>query len=223
MRFYSIVFGFAILLFSCAPSRVVRPLKKNEKVISANLGGPIVAFAGTRIPIPFTSIAYAHGLSNKTSAFGSVHTTSMLFGNFQTDLGVCHSIWKDDSLRLGLSVNPVINFVFDKWEKQFRFWPQVDLNFYYEFKPDQNFVYAGITNWIEPSSTRAHQQKQKYAWLPGIQLGYTHVKNKWNFTIEAKWLAPERDNKPNVVDYTGISGKGATGIYFGISRRLVKK
>ena len=210
------------IIFSCAPSRIVKPLQKKEKVISASLGGPLVGFAGTKIPIPFTTVSYAQGLNDKTTFFGSLHTTAALFGNFQTDIGFCQSIWQSDSLRMGFSLNPVLNFVFDKWEKQFRFWPQVDFNFYYELKPKKNFAYLGLSNWIELSTTRAHQQNQQNPWLPSLQLGYSHFLKKWSFTCELKWIAPGRENKPNIVDYVGLNGKGATGVFLNLSRRISK-
>ena len=222
MRIFITAIVISFVIFSCAPSRIVKPLKKNEKSLSANFGGPLIGFSGTTIPIPFTAISYAQGICDNTSAFGSVHTTAMLFGNFQTDLGICQQIWKSDSLRIGISCNPVFNVLFDKWEKNLRFWPQLDFNFYYEIKANKNFVYSGIMNWFELSGTKAHHQPQKKNWLPGIQAGYNHQFNEWSFTIEAKWIAPSRENKPNVIDYKGISGKGATGIYFGFTRKLTK-
>lgn len=211
-----------LLIFSCSPTRIVRPLKKKEKVLSANFGGPLIGFSGATIPIPFTAVTYAQGLNEHTTAFGSLHSTAILFGNFQTDIGLCQQLWKSDSLRIGISCNPVFNILFDKWEKNFRFWPQIDFNFYYECKPGKNFVYLGALNWFELSGYRAHHQLQKKNWLPGIQAGYTHLFKNWSFTFECKWIAPGRENKPNVIDYKGFSGNGATGVYFGFTRKLSK-
>ena len=39
--------------YSCAPSRIIKPLNKGEKAVSINAGGPLIGFAGTKIPVPF--------------------------------------------------------------------------------------------------------------------------------------------------------------------------
>jgi len=208
------------VLFSCAPSRMVRPLEKGQKVVSAHLGGPLIGFAGTTIPIPFTTVHYAQGLSNKTSVFGSVHTTAMLFGVFQTDIGACQQVYYNDSLRLGFSVNPVLNLAFDKWEKKFKCWPQLDVNAYWEIKPKKSFVYIGVENWFELAGKKAHDVKQTNRWIVAPQLGYTYVRKKWNYGFETKFIAPNLKNLPNAVDYRGIGGKGALGVYLSFTRKF---
>ncbi len=209
-----------LLLQSCAPSRIVRPLNKGERQVSANLGGPLLSFAGTVIPLPLTAISYAQGVSDKVTIFGGLHTTAMLFGVFQTDIGACINLYHPDSSKFGLSVNPVINLAFDKWEGNFKFWPEVDVNAYWELKKNKSFVYAGVSNWFELSNERAHQETQENRWLVNPQIGYTSVQNRWNYNFETKWLVPNLATKPNVVDYKGINGKGGVGIYITLTRKF---
>ncbi len=209
-----------IILNSCAPSRIVRPLDKGQKAINASLGGALIGFAGTTIPIPLTTVTYAQGVADKTTAFGSVHTTSLLFGIFQTDIGVCHRLYYNDSLRFGISVNPVINLAFDKWEKKFKCWPQADINFYWEIKPKKSFFYAGVENWFELAQKKAHDQNQQTHWIFCPQIGYTYTRNKWNYNTEIKYIAPNISHTPNVVDYKGIGGKGAIGVYISFTRKF---
>ena len=213
--------GFIVLLLaSCTPSRLVRPLEKGQKVVSASLGGPLIGFAGTVIPVPLTSVMYAQGITNKTSVFGSVHATSMLFGVFQTDIGICQSIYYNDSLRIGFSVNPAINLAYDKWEGHLKCWPELDLNMYWNIKPKKSFFYAGVENWFELSKYKAYSQTQQNHWLVNPQAGYSYVRKKWNYNIELKYLVPYINNTPNVVDYKGIGGKGAIGIYLNFTRKF---
>ncbi|MFZ9612450.1 MAG: hypothetical protein ACO29Q_04140, partial [Crocinitomicaceae bacterium] len=63
------IFGALLLVFaSCAPARFVEPLKKGQQVITGNFGGPVAKIPGIgAIPIPFTSIGYGRGLTNKTT------------------------------------------------------------------------------------------------------------------------------------------------------------
>ncbi|MBL4594071.1 MAG: hypothetical protein JKX68_09685, partial [Flavobacteriales bacterium] len=120
------------VFLSCMPSRIVRPLDKGQKAVGAHLGGPLIGFTGTTIPMPFTSIMYAQGITEKTTVFGSIHITSLLFGVIQTDIGACHNLYYNDSSRIGLSVTPAINMAYDKWEGKFKLWPQVDVNMYWD-------------------------------------------------------------------------------------------
>ncbi len=212
----------SVLLFfqSCAPSRVVRPLEKGEKQVSANLGGPMLGFAGAVIPMPLTSVSYAQGISDDVTVFGGLHTTAMLFGVFQTDIGACYNLYHPDSSKFGLSVNPVINMAYDKWESEFKLWPEIDINAYYEFIPNKSFAYVGVSNWFELASEKAHEETQENKWLINPHIGYTYSRKKWNYNFETKWLVPNLDTKPNVVDYKGLGGKGAVGIYFTFTRKF---
>ena len=209
-----------LLIQSCTSSRVVRPLKKGEQQISANLGGPLLGFAGMTIPMPLTSIAYARGITNDLTGFMGVHTTSMLFGVIQTDIGACYNVYHPDSSQFGVSVSPALNIAYDKWEKNSKLWPSVDINAYWEFTPNKSFIYTGVSNWFEFAKERAHGEKQEHKWLINPHLGYTYVRNKWNYNIETKWLVPNIGTKPNVVDYRGVGGKGAIGLYFTFTRKF---
>ena len=206
--------------YSCMPSRIVRPLDKGQKAIGAHLGGPMIGFSGTTIPMPFTSIMYAQGVSDKTTVFGSLHTTSLLFGVIQTDMGACYNVVYSDSLKLGLSVTPAINLAYDKWEGNFKAWPQLDVNVYWDIKPKKSFLYVGVDNWFELSSKKAHNQAQTNRWIVNPQIGFTYVRKKWNYNIEGKWLTPYLNNEPGVVDYKGIGGKGAVGVYISFTRKF---
>jgi len=209
-----------LFIQSCAPTRFVKPLSKNENAVTANLGGPLIRFGKATIPIPFMSISYGRGITDKTTAFGSIHTTALLFGNIQTDIGICQSIYKNDSLKFGITINPAMNLAFDKWEKNFRAWPQLDINAYKNILKDKAFVYVGLTNWFELSSQRAHQEPQTQRILINPHLGITYTTKKWAYSLETKFLQMNRNNTPNVVDYVGINQKGAIGIYLNFARKF---
>lgn len=208
-----------ILFFSCAPSRLVKPLAKGEQALGATLGGPMLVFGGASIPTPLTSVYYAKGVTDKISAYGSVHTTALLFGVLQTDIGICKNVWATPNNKTGLSVNPALNFAIDKWEWNAKLWPQLDVNLHHQTQQGHLF-YAGFSNWFELSTTRPHGEKQNrhWNWIP--QLGVQLKKGQWNYGIESKWIAPDLKNQPSVVDYIGIQHQGAIGLYFQVMRRF---
>lgn len=222
MRLATYIVGIALLIVHqrCAPSRFVKPLAKKENALALNLGGPLIHYGNAVTPLPLTSLMYGRGLSNSTTAFASVHLTSALFGNFQTDLGICQRLYKNDSLKFGVTINPAINMVYDTWEGNFRAWPQLDLNFYKDVIHQKGFLYLGLTNWFELSSTKAHHEAQSNHVLINPHVGFTYHPKKWSYSLECKFLEMNRRNVPNVVDYVGIKQRGAVGIYLNVMRKF---
>ena len=232
------IFLIAVLaaLASCAPARFVEPLKKGQQVITGNFGGPVAKIPGIgNIPIPYTAIGYGRGLTDKTTIFGNLHTTSLLFGVGQTDLGVSQSIWKND--QMGVSAQGSMNILVDFYTGANRFWPQVDANYYFKYgkhsKPVQldamckvdskhyNFFYAGISNWFDPYKTESQGRPNAQFWIPSVQLGHQWIRPKWSYQAELKMLAPNQSNENIVVNYPSmLNNRGALGLYFGINYHL---
>ena len=44
------------------------------------------------------------------------------------DLGITKGLMKQKWLAPGISISPVTNFILDKWEGNFRLYPQIDAN-----------------------------------------------------------------------------------------------
>ena len=232
------IFLIAVLaaLASCAPARFVEPLKKGQQVITGNFGGPVAKIPGIgNIPIPYTAIGYGRGLTDKTTIFGNLHTTSLLFGVGQTDLGVSQSIWKND--QMGVSAQGSMNILVDFYTGANRFWPQVDANYYFKYgkhsKPVQldamckieskhyNFFYAGLSNWFDPYKTESQGRPNAQFWIPSVQLGHQWIRPKWSYQAELKMLAPNQSNENIVVNYPSmLNNRGALGLYFGITYHL---
>ena len=232
------IFLIAVLaaLASCAPARFVEPLKKGQQVITGNFGGPVAKIPGIgAIPIPFTAVGYGYGVTNKTTVFGNLHTTSLLFGVGQTDLGVSQSIWKND--KMGVSAQGTMNIFVDFYTGANRFWPQLDANYYFKYgkhsKPVQldamckieskhyNFFYAGLSNWFDPYKTESQGRPKAQFWIPSVQLGHQWIRPKWSYQAELKMLAPNQSNENIVVNYPSmLNNRGALGLYFGITYHL---
>ncbi len=212
-----------VVLASCAPSRHVRPLEKGQKAITGNLGGPLLNFAGAIIPAPLTAVTAGYGLRDGLTVFGGFHTTALSFGVVQAELGVVKEFIKPDTLnrfKPGLSLSHTTNILVDTWEQNFKFWPQLDANLYWNYHMKRSdYFYVGMCNWFELSSKRAHNEDQVNRWVFSPQAGVVFDQPNWSYNIEAKYLAPNYSNQNMVVDYTKPFGqKGALGIYLGISK-----
>ncbi len=208
------------LLICCAPTRLVKPLEKGKQLIGLSFGGPLIKFAGAPIPIPFTTLVYGYGLTNKITGFGGIHTTSLLFGNLQTDIGSTIKIFEKEN-KFGFSATPALQLAYNMRNKTgARLWPSVDLNAYYLIKNDAAFFYCGLATWFEPSNKKAFNEKQTQHILPNIHIGLMLNKSKWMNQFELKYMGLGVANLPGVVDYIGLSGKGTLGIYYSLIRKF---
>lgn len=217
------LFALAVLicagLQNCAPSRYVKPLAKNEQSAGFSFGGPIIGFAGTSIPIPFTTLSYGRGLSDRLTVYGGFHLTSLAFGNAQFDFGGTYSIWKKE--RQGLSGGISLQTAVVPGKKNTaRLWPAAEVNYYYQPGKRPSYMYAGISSWFELSTRKAYSQAETRKVIPNLQLGYTVVKEKTQHQFELKYLGIGIPNLPGVVDYRGIGGRGSFGFYYCIARKF---
>jgi len=211
-----------LILASCASSRFIEPLAKGEQVIGLDIGGPTIEFGGAIIPIPLSSVVYARGIDTNITVFGSLHITSLLFGNIQTDLGATYRFFESkNSFLPSLSSSVNANAIYDMNDSKFKFWPQLDLNAYWKFGEKDHYVYAGISNWWELAKFRSQERPQLDRWLVNPQIGLILKSKKWWYSIETKFLAPSHNNVNLFVPYFSFLGEnGASGIYFGIGRKF---
>jgi hypothetical protein len=209
-----------ISITGCGPARFVKTLKKNENAVSFSFGGPLIKFAGAVIPIPFTTLCYGRGVSDKVTVFGSFHPTSLFFGNLQSDLGATFRLFEKEN-KFGLSASPALQLASSlSASKTFRIWPSADVNFYLHPKSRQSYFYAGINMWFEPSAKKAHDEAQSRHVIPNLQAGYTVIKTKWQHQFEVRYLGIGIPNTPGVVGYVGPSGKGSFGVYYSLIKKF---
>lgn len=198
-------------------------MAKGENKISGNFGGPLIGFAGTTIPIPFTAVNYDRGLTDNITGHASLHITALAYGVAMAEIGTGHYLYRNDSIRIGITAFENLNFSVDRWEKNFKLWPQLDLNFYRENRNRNMLMYAGISNWFELSRYKAFNERQPEQWLFSPQLGVQRTGKK-GFThgVELKLVAIASPNTNIVVDYKTPLNKGAIGIYYTFSKSFGK-
>ncbi len=230
MRTYRFI-GVILLLASCAPSRFVEPLDKNQWAVGANVGGPMIGFGGAVIPVPLTAIEVGYGIDTNLTVHGGLHTTALLFGNIQLDAGATYQFIEQRRFIPNVSVSPGFNLTtyvsnVDANDVRTKFWPTLDVNAYWNYGQRRNYFYAGFNNYFELSKTMANDQAQAHPWLFSPQIGHiTKGKNRsWELTTELKFLAPNVQNTYAFVPYRSLLGKyGATGVYLGFRKIISQK
>jgi hypothetical protein len=220
MKKNTIIFFATILLMQCAPARYVKPLKKNEQAACFTFGGPVIQFAGAAVPIPFTTIGYARGLSDKITAYSNLHFTSLLFSNMQIDLGASMRLYEKEK-KFGLSLSPALQMANSlKAGQSFRIWPSCDLNYYYHPKDKASYWYSGLNAWFDLTSTRAHGEAQNTHMIPNMHTGYMVIKDKWQHQFQLSYYGIGMSNLPNVVSYMGLGQQGSFGFHYALIRKF---
>jgi len=219
-NFYLLILFGTIVLSSCAPTRFVKPLEENQWAVTGSFGGPLVDFDGTTIPLPFTSVGVGYGMTHSSTVLANIHTTALAFGVLHIEAGVLQSIIEPEGIRPGISVGGSLNFMGDMWWANMKLFPQIDANLYWNYGHRDNFFYIGTSNWFDLAAERAHGETQPNNWIFNLQVGHTFGGPKWDFVMEAKYLAPFHSNQNIVVDYTSFGRQGAIGTYIGIVRKF---
>ena len=217
-----IYFALIIIgLSSCAPARFIQPLQEKEHALSFSLGGPMFNFSDMTIPAPLSSICYGYGLKENLSLFGSIHTTSLAFGNFQSDFGATYKFLDQKNCIPNISASAAGNLIFNFNEANTHFWPQLDVNAYWEHGKNNSYFYVGMSNWFELAAKRAHDEPSIDHWLLHPQLGYQYNLESWSFFAEVKLLAPTHLNDEVLIDFRSITGNyGSTGLYLGVTKKF---
>lgn len=217
--FYKTVILLALLLIqACSASRVIEPLAKGEQQLIIAAGGPLFYYDKSLLPMPLSSIAFAKGVKDDLTLFVGLHTTALLYGVLQTDLGVVKELRKATEHGPGISIAPTLNLMIDSWEKHGKLYPSIDINAYWKLNSGRDRYYLGMSNWFELAGRRAHGETQPQNWIPALHTGYILQGESWKYNFELKHLAPIYDNSNSTVDYFRPTDRGAWGLYFSMAR-----
>ncbi len=221
--FFLICISACILIinsYSCSPARFVKPLNKNQQSANISLGGPLITYGNSVIPVPFLTANYGYGIDSSLTGFGSVNITSALFANLQMELGAAKQLCRQHTYLPALTITPALNIIYRNKDAH-KLYPQLTVNAFWEYGKRKNFFYIGIDNWFELSQKRAFDIIQPNHWIFMPEAGHNFTLKKWNFIIETKVIAPNLSNQNLVVDYqTPFKSHGALGVYFGLTRKF---
>ncbi len=213
-----ILIALTVFFSSCTAVRVVKPLEKGDTSIGLDIGGPIVSLAGAPLLVPMSSLNVAYGLKDNTTIFGGIHTTSMIFGVVQTDIGFLHQFNAQSNYLPSFTLGVSNHFTLDIWENNFKSLPQLDLNAYWHYKQKDNFVYASLQTLWDLSTTKAHGVTNTDRIIPTFTIGHRFVREKMSYSIEYKQLAFSASNQQITVNFVSPFTTGASGLFFSISR-----
>lgn len=206
---------------ACNSTRIVKPLAKKKFAIGVDIGGPVIDFASTKIPVPFSSVTLGYGVDSNLTVFGSAYITSAIYGTIQWDLGFVGELFSPRKGYIpGLSLGASTQMLVDVFEANFRLYPVLDVNFYWQYLPKyKHYFYFNWGSWFD-FWDRAQGQVNTKLYYPSFSLGHTFENKKMRYTIEGKYMAPTVSNMGTPLHFNGIDGKGSWGFYVSIYRKF---
>ncbi len=206
-----------VLLSACATSHIVQPLNKSQWQVGLEFGGPLIHQNQQTKITPLTAVNGAYGITQKVTGFASWYPSSYLNDVFQWDAGITQELLAPFSIRPGITYSGALNLFSTTRIDKVRVFPQLDINTYW-LLPNEDFVYLGLSNWFDLSRQKAHGVSQENHWFTSLNLGYTKRFKPYAFTLEGRYLAPLHKPEENLVDFVNFHQRGATGLYFSVSR-----
>lgn len=205
--------GMSIFLSNCSTTRVVKPLEKGERQIGVSFGGPAGDY-GIKTVLPLLSTSYAQGVTDKLTAFGGLHLTSLGFMNIHVDAGVTYGIISPDGWRPGLSASGILNSVTTLRDGRSRLYPEITPQLFWEDKKGITFI--GCANWFDLQKG-VKVDPETGGWVSTLNLGrqFKLKENRW-LDLEIKYMGFNHE----VLTINGIQtfspGKnGNIGFYIG--------
>lgn len=217
----SFVFILGItLLCACSSVRFVKPLNKKQHAVNVSLGGELIKYSTTTIPIPFLTLNYGYGIDSALTGFAAVNVTSALFGNIQADVGITKQVIRQRRYIPSVSISPVCTFIYRNRHAA-RLFPQVGVYTVWEYGRKKNYFYTGLDNWFEFATKKAYNKNQVNHWIIMPLAGHSFTRKHWSINTEVRVIAPNISNEKLVVEYqTPLKNKGAFGVYVSVTRKF---
>jgi hypothetical protein len=200
------------LLVGCGAQMRNLPVGAQKMQMSASIGGPMVDAFGRTVPIPYGIAGATYGISNEIEAYIDYHVTASAFKFLGATPGVVYF----PSLRWGRFV-PALGadaLIFSDINAT-RVYPEIVTSTAYR-----------LSNRWTPYIALRHTFQEGSAphYIPSAMAGTSYRNGRMQYFIELQWLALDRDNRWNPVEYHGISNRGAMSLQFGATIDLpVKK
>jgi hypothetical protein len=212
------------LLLACSTSRALAPLEKGTAAATLSVGGPLLDFGGSPLPIPIASVGAIYGLDGKTNVHGAFYPPPV--GQYAVvgfDLGVSREFVTPKGARPRLMGDLTAYSFFgdldaDAPKGGYRLFPDVSLIAAWPIPacnadpcgPQRLTVYTGVDNLIQPFPS--------FRWNPSPEVGVeVYAGRHVGLQLETKWLQPWRNSDPYVPQWYGVGGYGAWSIQLGVN------
>jgi hypothetical protein len=209
------------LWLACSTTRALAPLQKGTAAVTVSLGGPILDFGGTPLPLPIASLGGIYGVDGKTNVHAAFYPPPLgQFAVLGFDVGASRELVVPHAARPRIMADLTAYSFFGDLSAG-------DPKGGYRLFPDLSAVaswpipgcdactakvslYAGIDSLFQPFP--------EFHWAPSPEVGVEIYAGKHvGFQLELKWLEGWRPSDPYVADWYGVGGNGALSFQLGIN------
>ena len=217
MRFVPL---FAFALAGCAVSHGVRPLARGQGAVTASFGGPISRDvpAPVAVPVPITTVGYAHGLTDRTAVHGALHPTGLAaFGVFAADAGVTQLLLEPNGARPRLMLDSGLIVAGGQVPGSAakggaRLLAEAQLVASWDV--GRHALYGGVDQLLQPFP------RPGYFVTPLV--GGLLSAGRVDLQLEYAWLVPTVSNELQAASFVGPFGWGASAIKVGVAVNVGK-
>lgn len=204
------------LWLACSTTRALAPLQKGTAAATLSVGGPVLDFGGTPLPIPLASVGGIYGVDGKTNVHAALYPPPLArFAIVGVDAGVSRELVVPRKARPRIMADLTLHSFFgglsDDPAGGFRLFPDLSVIAAWPIPTDapKLTLYAGIDSFVQPFP--------ELRWVPSPEVGVQVFAGKHlGFQLESKWLEAWRPWGPYVADWHGIGGNGALSLQLGV-------
>ena len=198
----------AILLGSCAPTKIVAPLEQGQWQAGATLGRPQINTGS----LPILGVYAAKGISSERTVYGGAGLSSTLLGAVQLEGGVVKALQAPAGLTPGFSYSYGANSFISSRDGAFRLYPDAGVNMYWQH--GGHIAHVSANTWVDPTWFLAEYNRGQIL-APSFGAGYRFRHRYFEFQAEYKLLNPTREIHVPQAYIPSTAGLGGRGWYFG--------
>ena len=198
-----------LLATGCSVTQPVRVLKEGTTRITASLGGPLIPFKESTIPVPYFNIGLMRGYTPDMTTTANIHVLMALLGNIGLDAGASFRVLQQGGWQPEVTVKGQLNLFSDLQSlSNARAFPLVSANGSY-LVGGSTLLYFGTDHLLQFS-------EPVYFVSPFARTQFS-VSEHLALQLEVKWMAANVITAHGVFEgHSSIGTRGALGTFVGV-------
>lgn len=203
----------SLFFLGCGATQPVRVLDERETKVSASIGGPLIPFGKSTIPVPYLTAGIQHGVTPSVTITGNVHLLTALLGDVGVDAGAATRVLRQDGWIPEITCKAQCYFYYDaKRGNNPRIYPLLTANASC-LQGESTLLYSGIDNLFQSA-------EPAYLLSPFAGMQFS-IGRRIEMQIEAKWMAANVNTEHGIMEgHNSVGGRGNIGTFLGFHYRL---